>query len=354
MPIYPGRRAGTFRVVVSSHGTPHEKLIEGTKADAKKLEARMRLELGARRVSQARAVPTFSTFCLERYTPHALATLKASSWNGTRRYQVNDLVKFFGDTRLDAMTDQMVDEYKAHCAELERAPGYTNALLVALKAILAWAKRDCALPIPELRIKRVKAGKRRVRAWTNDEVRRLYACSPAWFRALLHFLFETGLRKGEAIAAQWTWVDFDARMLRIPVTEEWQPKDREERDVPLSDALMVRLRETPRSGRYLFVNQYGAPYAYFPHSTYWEARDAAGLSGGIHQTRHTFASHFLAAQPDLSLLAEVMGHSTTYVTELYAHLLPEHLNRARNAVQLAPPSEEWFANRGGRAGDGSG
>ena len=62
----------------------------------------------------------------------------------------------------------------------------------------------------------------------------------------------------------------------------------------------------------------------------------AGLTGGPHQLRHTFASHFLHETRDLKLLAEVMGHSHERVTELYAHLLPGHLDRARNAVNLGP------------------
>jgi len=35
-------------------------------------------------------------------------------------------------------------------------------------------------------------------------------------------------------------------------------------------------------------------------------------------------------------LAQVLGHSDQRVTELYAHLLPGHLARARNAVNLGP------------------
>ncbi len=52
--------------------------------------------------------------------------------------------------------------------------------------------------------------------------------------------------------------------------------------------------------------------------------------------RHTFASHFLQKVPDLFLLAQVLGHSHQRLTELYAHLLPDHLARARNAVNLGP------------------
>jgi integrase len=343
MSICQGRAKGRWRVTLWDPTAKRQRewVVKGLKRDADQFEARKKLELGVRGVVAAwRAVPKFSAFCLETYQPHAVATLKASTWKRARRYQLAELIEFFGDVRLDQLSEQMVEEYKIDCIDRGWRPNYTNGMLAALRTILRWAREAHALPVPPLKIKRLKPGKRRVRAWTMDEVRRLYAAAQRlspWLVPLLHFLFATGCRKGEAIAAQWSWVDVDARMLRIPVTEQWQPKDKDERDIPISDALMAMLRARSREGSHIFVNQYGVPYAYFPETPYWAARDEAGLTGGVHQTRHTFASHFLKAQPDLSLLAEVMGHSTTYVTELYAHLLPEHLDRARNAVQLAPP-----------------
>ena len=42
------------------------------------------------------------------------------------------------------------------------------------------------------------------------------------------------------------------------------------------------------------------------------------------------------AQPDVFLLAKLLGHSEARTTKLYSHLLPDHLARARNAVSLAP------------------
>jgi integrase len=62
---------------------------------------------------------------------------------------------------------------------------------------------------------------------------------------------------------------------------------------------------------------------------------ANNLRGGPHTCRHTYASHFLQAVPDLHQLAGILGHSQTRVTELYTHLLPGHLDRARNAVNLS-------------------
>ncbi len=52
--------------------------------------------------------------------------------------------------------------------------------------------------------------------------------------------------------------------------------------------------------------------------------------------RHTFASHFLQAKPDLFALGRILGHSHTRVTELYSHLLAEHLAETRNVVTFEP------------------
>ncbi len=50
-------------------------------------------------------------------------------------------------------------------------------------------------------------------------------------------------------------------------------------------------------------------------------------------TKHTFASHY-AMQPGASMrkLADLLGHSTTYVTERYAHLSPDNYTDKDRAV----------------------
>jgi integrase len=153
---------------------------------------------------------------------------------------------------------------------------------------------------------------------------------------LLVFLANTGCRKGEALACEWSWIDFDAGMIRIPSNEYWQPKNGKPREVPLSDACRAVLTGPRASERWVFPKASGERYVDFPKDAFWSARNRAGLTGGPHTLRHTFASHFLQAVPDMSLLARVLGHSNQRVTELYAHLLPDHLARARNAVNLGP------------------
>src|SRR5258708_11989500 len=53
-------------------------------------------------------------------------------------------------------------------------------------------------------------------------------------------------------------------------------------------------------------------------------RKRAGLTGGPHTPRDTFASHFLQAVPDISLLVRVLAHSSQRVTEIYSYPFPTH------------------------------
>jgi site-specific recombinase XerD len=70
-----------------------------------------------------------------------------------------------------------------------------------------------------------------------------------------------------------------------------------------------------------------------------EIATRAGLVGvSTHTLRHTFASRMLAAGVDVRLLAPLLGHEDVTVTlRTYSHLLPNHQDRARAAIELASP-----------------
>lgn len=344
MAIYPGRRPGTRRVVIWHGGRSHEWIVEGGAKEAKAFEAAKRLELRASQVAPSpRGGLRFSPFVADSYVPHARQHLKASTWR-VRQYQLWDLTERLGDLKLGDIDLSAIERYKA--ARLEAgagAPAVNNELAV-LRVALNYA-RALGHDVPPWKAKRlpVPGDEGRVRTWSGPELQRLLHAAadyPDPLQDLVLFLVNTGCRKGEAIACEWSWVDLEGRMLRIPATEYWRPKSGKPREVPLSDALMQLLRGPRRDVRWVFPSRQpgraSGRFSGFPNSHFTAARHAAGLDGGPHTLRHTFASHFLAAPgTDLTLLAAVMGHSQLRVTELYSHMLPGHLARARNAVNVA-------------------
>ncbi|MBX3232979.1 MAG: site-specific integrase [Labilithrix sp.] len=342
--------------------------FRGSKKEANAYEARRRIELGATGVYLQKDAPTFVDFSVEHYKPHAKMTLRPTTWD-VRRYQLASLSAHFDATRLTQITTAMVEAYKQWRSKaVDKVT--INGELNVLSAVLRYARHlgiPCASPI----IARFKLGKRKGKAkvFSREEVGFILTAASiisADFGALVKFLAETGCRRSEAINLPWTRVDLTRAMVRIwsdddagdDDDEDYEVKSRD-REVTLSDGLVrvleeqrsrtgespwvfpVRTNRASRGGR---EHTKGERYASWPKYTWarvlakaTELRrgatpNAPAITGGPHRLRHTYASMFLAKKPDLFALARVLGHSHTRVTELYAHLLPDHLAATRNVV----------------------
>lgn len=346
MPIY--KRGDRWRVVIWNRGKCHEFVLSGTKEEAREYEAAKRVELRSSDPdSLQRDAPSFRSFAEGPYRTHAKAHLKKRTWSN-RTYTIATLIDHFQDTRLSKMFLADVEAYKAKRVEKQIRPSTVNDELKVLRAILGYA-RELGAIIPALKIKDLptKGSKRRVTFWTAEQCTALLSSarehSPE-IEPLIAFLINTGCRKGEALAMEWRSIDLKRGFIWIEPSEEWQPKDGEAREITISDALRPYLVQHRKKDRYVFQTRKRERYAFWPQRAFDRARVKAGLKGGPHTARHTYATHFLARIPDLYLLSRILGHSTSYVTEMYGHLLPDHLERSRNAVSIGLGSAQRRAN----------
>lgn len=359
MPVYKHpKRPGVWRIVVSTHGKRRESTYRGTKAEAEAEEARLRLR--EERPTDLRRAPSLRDFCAAIYSPHAKLHLRKSTWETVRIYQISNLCALLGDLRLNDITAPEVERYKQTRGTITLDKRKTkvgastiNNELRVLGTILRFA-REQGYPCAEPKWKRLPpAAKPRVALWSAAQVTRLYLAAREHapeVEPLIVFLANTGCRKGEAIACEWDWIDEQRDLICIPSNEVWRPKNGLPREVPLSKTLRALLKaQRGKHERWVFPTSHAGRYASFPKDLYWRARDEAGLAGGVHTLRHTYASHFLAKVPDMFLLAKVLGHAHERVTAIYSHLLPGHLDRAREAVDLAPPKVKTVGRAVGKS-----
>jgi integrase len=366
MPVYRKGR-DHWQVVVHYKGRRKDREVHGSKADAEAYEARLRLQLEANDPTvDVRVVPTFSDFSTGRYAAHAEKHLKARTWSN-RKYTLATLIEHFGPLKMNELGLLHLEHYQTARLKDGRRPSTINDEVKVFRAVRAYAK-GIGIPVQDFVIRDIpERGKRRVTAWTRDQVQLLLASvaarSPAIYGLVL-FLLNTGCRRGEGIALEWSSVDLRRRIVRVEPNEEWQPKDGEAREIPIDGPLLSWLSSMPRRGRWVFPARGGERYAFWPQLAFDRARKAAvpkeqaavhaqqhgelaiedcaecathALKGGPHTTRHTYATHFLQRQPDLFLLARILGHADITVTRLYSHLLPDHLERARGAVAFSAP-----------------
>ena len=160
------------------------------------------------------------------------------------------------------------------------------------------------------------------------------------FRAFLLLLYGAGLRLGEALALRREEVDLRAGMILIRETKFYKS-----RHLPIGPHLTRALAEYvdaapafrgPGAPAF-FVNRRGDV---MPHGTVWwnfaALRARAGVSGRLHDFRHTFAVHRLLAwyregadvQRLVPHLSTYLGHARMASTQRYLTMTPELLEQA--------------------------
>lgn len=340
--------SGKYKVRVWVDGKPKDRTLD-TLTEAKEYEASHRLRVRAASPTSSRVVPRFSEFCESEYRTVAEAHLKASTWK-CRQYTIATLVEHFGALPINRISVSEIEKFRTERKKAGIGNVKTNDDVSKLLTILRYAaSKEVPLIVPAVKRLPERATKGRVRVWQVDEVQKLYAALKVECPHLLPMtiaMINTGVRKGEVLAFEWSWVDLKRRIISIQPNEEWQPKDGEPREVTISDALLAVLKKPRQHPRWVFPtlpsirHPQGERYSAWPQNQWDRARKRSGVGGSPHVCRHTYASHFLQSTPDMFLLAQVLGHSTTKVTALYSHLMPGHLAKARNAVNIAPPAKK--------------
>lgn len=194
-----------------------------------------------------------------------------------------------------------------------------------------------------------------------EQVPALLKVLPSPFNTMFAVGLYAMLRPGEILGLHAEDVNLDRRQIRV-----WQQvqdsklgplKDDESRIVPIQRALATllaaRMMEVGSKGLLFPTTQRRGggrtkrpPTFIQPHTVgkVWKAaRDAAGLPPltWYQATRHTGASHWVMSGGNIGTLAAILGHSTTWVTEHYAHLVPgrfspEDYERLSVGSRLAP------------------
>ncbi len=182
------------------------------------------------------------------------------------------------------------------------------------------------LPVP---------ARRPIRFCSTAEVEALLNHSEEPLRTMILVGVYAGLRIGEIRHLTWDCIDLaDSRgVLHVWVSDEFIPKDREGRRIPLHPKLRTAL-DTMHGDNgvtgLLFRSSKGKIlHERYVARTITQAAQRAGLPGpyNFRMLRRTFGSWLTMAGVDMHRIAKLMGHSSVVITEKhYAELRPETLH----------------------------
>lgn len=167
----------------------------------------------------------------------------------------------------------------------------------------------------------------RIRFLSQDEAKRLInACEPH-FRPMIQGALLTGARYGELRHTVASDFNADARTISVRET-----KNRIPRHIPLTDEgakLFEALTAGKRGSDWIFTREDGEPWGQSHQARHMQsACVGASITPAIsfHILRHTYGSMLAAKGVPMLVVASVLGHADTRITQKhYAHLGPSHI-----------------------------
>ncbi len=202
-----------------------------------------------------------------------------------------------------------------------------------LKACLNRAYREerlAKMPI----FPRMKAIQGRYRFLSRDEEARLLKAATSHLRPILIAALDTGGRRGEILALDWSKVSLDRRTVTFT-----QTKNGRDRTVGLTTRLSAALRELGSQKAGPVFTYRGKAMAEVTTS-FANAVTAAGVEDfRFHDLRHTFASRLVQAGVSLYKVQTLLGHQTPQMVQRYAHLAPDTFKEAVEALDHYGPQK---------------
>ena len=250
----------------------------------------------------------------------------------------------------EQITHEEIRDWLLHLrAERKLSASSLNVAVNAVRAFHALVLgRDPAAAISG--VPHCKRATRRAEVYALSEIAALLAAAPVGRdRAFLSTVYACGLRLDEARHLQIADLDVARAQLRVR-----RGKGCKERVLPLPASLLELLRDYWRRERrhrpdyfpgernaWLFAGQIpGQPLSKgTAQNIYLRAIRASGVKRkkGIHTLRHSFATHNLEAQVEITAVQRMLGHTSLTTTSRYLHVTAGRLSRIVSPLDLLAP-----------------
>lgn len=342
----PGQGTYYLRYKNTSNQTAHQKLGRTTEINLSEARKRAKLQkaeiaLGSdpRAEERARkAVINYTDFFDQHYLPFAKS--RKRSWKRDEELFRLRIKGVFGDRRLNEITRQQIQTFhasvKAEGLSAASADHHLKLIRHSLNLAVEWGMVE---KNPAAGIKQFNEDNKVEHYLDDEELNRLVsvlrANDPPMVCQVALFLLSTGARLSEALQAQWSQVDRQSRVWRIPATNS---KSKRVRSIPLNDSAIEVLDRLGTEGKFdhLFINLQTEERLTAVNKVWGRLRVKAGLPHlRLHDLRHQFASFLVNAGHTIYEVQKILGHSDTKVTERYAHLSLGTLQKASNSASVA-------------------
>ena len=287
------------------------------------------------KVAKAKVI-TLGVFYEAYYLPHIKQHIKSYETNIS--IFKNHILPPYKNTPMNEITKASI--MKSHSdmvLKKKLAKGTANKLLIFLSNAFNVAKDleiDGIKDNPASKIKEFTLNNAKERYLTKEETGRLLEAINSTeqnihLKYIIPMLLLTGARRGEVLKAKHENFNLNQMSWTIPTT-----KNGKKRILPITPQLLELYKSIPKSdSEYLFASPVtGKPYISI-YCSWNSARIKAGLPEvRMHDLRHSYASALVNGGRSLYEVQTLLGHSTSTMTQRYAHLSNESLMSAASCA----------------------
>ena len=241
----------------------------------------------------------------------------------------------------DIMDGRTAGDFRTRWRGLARVRGGRGSAertLTAFKAMLNWAIAQDLLSANPAKSLSVPKAPPRERFLSDAEATCLFATLKAReedgsinskHANLIRLLLLTGARKSELMALRWEEVDSARNGILLSPERTKSGRHNGIRRIPLNTAakeILSVLEPKPRG--FVFPSACSSSNHMTGIQKTWKriCQDAQLGNMRLHDLRHSFASFAIANGENIVVIADVLGHASTRMTERYLHLRDDHLN----------------------------
>jgi integrase/recombinase XerD len=256
----------------------------------------------------------------------------------TKQQYLSNLKQFFAFLKIDPREATVVDlqKYQVHLIDQKLDPRTINGKMAAVTFFyLRTLDVDWPIPfVPWLKINRKVPS-----VLSPDEVASIIQNAKGLkYKTIFMTIYALGLRSCEVLSLTYKDIDSKTNVVRV------HGKGGKERFVPLSASLLQALRYywlywQEDKWTWLFPMD-GRPTEQAWRGTilraYMAAKKRAGVtkSGGLHQLRHSYATHLLEGGVDLRVIQILLGHTLISTTTKYTHLRTDYAVKIKNPLDV--------------------